>query len=236
VNTSIGGFATAKNVGGHVVIRSNTSGSSASMSFTDGAGAPLAALGITTGSARSGQVPGVAVEVHGKYTGTANDQLVFMPDGDGKIGFTPGLTVSVFDQGGNKVATLDVGQGYVPSDPIAVLDGIEVSFGPGDLSATHGDAFALDTLTDSDSTDVLVALGLNAFFHGSTAADLAVNSALESNPDLLAAGLSDAAGDADNVARMMALRSSQLDELNSSSFEDFYGDLVGNLGFETASA
>jgi flagellar hook-associated protein 1 len=237
INADIGSFVTARNVGGHLVLRSNSSGQSATMALQDGAGAPLAALGLATTGTRNGQVPGVAVAVQGKYGGSDNGRLVFVPDGDGTIGLTPGLTVSVFDDSGRKIATLDVGQGsYVPGDPIDVVDGVQVSFGPGTLSASFGDVFALDTLADSDTTDVLVALGLNSFFHGSTAADLTVNPALESNADLLAAGLSGAAGDADNLTRMLGLRDTKLSALNSSSLEDYYSDLIGNVGFESATA
>ena len=236
INKDLGTTATVKAVGGRVVIRSNSSGQSATLDLTDGSGAPLAALGLPAGAPQTGQGQGVDPQVFGKYTGTTNGQLVFVPDGDGKIGVTDSLTVGVFDTGGNRVATLDVGRGYAPGDHIEVADGVVVAFNPGDISASSNDVFAVDTLADSDTTDVLVALGMNSLFHGTTAADLSVSAALEANSDLLATGLSGAPGDPDNVVRMIQLRSATLGQLDSQSLEDFYNGVVGDVGFQTAAA
>lgn len=236
INADLGTAGTAANVGERLVIRSNSSGTTAALRLTDGAGSPLAALGLPTGVTRNGQDQGVNPQVSGQYTGTTNGQLVFIPDGDGDIGATPGLTVSVYDTTGTKVATLDVSDSYSPGTPLSVVDGVEVSFGPGTVSSTFRDVFALDTLADSDTSDVLVALGLNSFFHGTTAADLTVNPELERNPDLLAAGLSGASGDGDNLVRMQELRHTQIGGLDNRTVEDFYSGIVGDVGFESAAA
>lgn len=236
VNNQIGTFVTADDVGGHLVIRSDSAGTTATMSLTDGAGSPLAALGMRVGATATGQSRSVEVAISGKYTGQ-NDRLTFRPDADGQIGVTPGLTVGVFDSNGARVATLNVGLGqYSPGDQLAVRDGVSVSFGPGAVSASNGDVFALDTIADSDSTDVLVAIGMNTFFLGHDAATLAVNADIEANADLLAAGLNGAAGDTANVDRLLALRESALEGLGGSDFETFYADLVGEVGFEAGTA
>ena len=99
----------------------------------------------------------------GSYEGSENGQLVFVPDGDGEVGVSAGLTVGVFDGTGRRIGTLDVGQGYL-GDQIEVADGVSVTFSQGRISGSANEAFALDTLTDSDTSDVLVALGLNSFF------------------------------------------------------------------------
>ena len=142
----------------------------------------------------------------------------------------------VLDQDGNLVTTLNVGNDYEANDPIDLGNGIRVSFGPGSLSATNGQVFALDALNDSDTSDVLVATGMNAFFLGSSASDIEVNEALLDNPDRLAAGIGSASGDAGNLARMVDLRSRDLSDLAANTMEDFYADLVGDIGFETAAA
>jgi flagellar hook-associated protein FlgK len=237
INTDLGNAATAKNVGGRLVIRSNSTGPAATLLLTDGAGAPLAAMQMTVATAATGQAAPVDVEIAGSYKGSTNGRLIFVPDGDGGIGVTPGLTIGVFDDSGRRVTTLKVGRGdYSPGDYLEVADGVKVKFGPGLVSGTAKQVFAVDTLADSDTTDVLVALGLNSFFHGSTAGDLALNPDLEQNPDLFAASLTGASGDAGNLSRLLSLRTTRLAELADSSFEDFYSDLVGNLGFETAAA
>ena len=86
------------------------------------------------------------------------------------------------------VATLDVGQGYEPGTDLEVGNGVKISFGPGAVSQSTGQACSLDVLADSDTSDILVALGINSFFHGSSAADISVSSDLRANVDALAAG------------------------------------------------
>jgi flagellar hook-associated protein 1 FlgK len=236
VNNQIGAFVTAKDVGGHLVIRSDSSGTASTMALTDGAGGPLATLGMRVGATATGQARAVEVAISGRYTGT-NNQLTFKPDADGQIGVTPNLTVGVFDQSGARVATLNVGRGqYSPGDQIAVRDGIEVAFGPGTISASNGEVLALDTVADSDSSDVLVAIGMNSFFLGHDAETLQVNPDIEANADLLSAGLSGAAGDTANIDRLLALRETDLDGLGAADFETFYADLVGEVGFQAGTA
>lgn len=237
INADLTGAATAKNVGGRLVLRSDATGSGATLGLIDGTGSPLASLGLPVGTVRNGQDSAVAVQVSGLYQGSANGQLVFVADGDGEIGVTQGLTVSVYDAAGSKIGVLNVGRGeYGPGDIIEVADGVKVAFGPGAISRAGNDVFAVDTLADSDTSDVLVALGLNSFFHGSSAADLTVNPELLANSDGLAAGLAGAPGDASNLDRMLQLRERALTALDSQSIEDHYRSMVADLGFETASA
>ena len=77
-------------------------------------------------------------------------EIAALASGDGVVGVTPGLTVEVRDAAGTLVATLDVGQGYSPGDELELPDGVRVSFGAGELSATHGDVFELDVVVDGD--------------------------------------------------------------------------------------
>ncbi len=226
--------ATAKNVGGRIVMRANNSGAAATMTLADTSGGPLAALGVATGPA-SGSDDAINIAITGEYTGSANGSLVFVPEGDGDIG-SGSLTIGVFDSSGNKINTLDVGSGYIHGDQLEVADGVKVAFEHGTISATNGQVFAMDTLADSDTSDILPALGLNSFFHGSTASDLSVNEDLVDDPDLLAAGLKDFSGDGTNLQRILDLQARDLSGLNDNTIEDFYGDLVGDLGFEVATA
>jgi flagellar hook-associated protein FlgK len=198
-------------------------------------GAAHAELGLPTVTA-NGRAYTMDVAVGGAYTGATNRQFTFVPEGDGTIGMTQDLRMRVFDETGNLVTTLDVGNGYEPGEPIAVADGITVSFGAGVVSATQGQAFAVDALADSDSTDVLVALGLNSFFLGSSAADMTVNPDITGNPERLAAGISAAASDAGNLSRLASLREVDLDALDGTSIEDFWSNLVGDVGFDVAAA
>jgi flagellar hook-associated protein FlgK len=236
INTDLGAAGTARAVGGRLVLQSAQGGSTSRLALANsGAGTALGALGLST-TPVNGRNDSLAVSVEGGYAGSENQRFVFEPDRDGIIGQTQDLRIRVLDDAGNLVTTLNVGNGYEPGQPIALGNGIKVSFGAGTVSATAGQVFELDALADSDTSDLLVATGMNTFFLGSSASDIAVNPDLIGNPDRLAAGLGAADGDAGNLARLMDLRTRDVESLDQNTIEDFYADVVGDIGFETAAA
>ncbi len=236
INADLGPAGTAQSVGGRLVVQSAQGGVASQLQLTNvGAGTALAALGLST-TAAVGRDRALDIEVEGAFTGSANSRFTFVPESDGIVGQTTDLRVRVLDENGALVTTLAVGEGYEPGEPIALGNGIRVSFGAGSISGTAGQVFELDALADSDTSDFLVATGMNAFFLGSTAGDITVNQELLGNPDRLAAGLGSATGDAGNLARIVGLRDLDLDDLDANTIEDFYADVVGDIGFETAAA
>lgn len=236
INDDLGTAASAVSVGGRLALRSAQGGATSTLKLTNvGAGTALQALGLPTATATGRDQP-LEVHVEGTYSGAANDQFTFVPEGDGVIGQSDDLRVQVFDRAGSLVATVNVGDGYEPGELIDLGNGVQVSFGSGSVSASTGDVFALDALADSDSSDLLVALGMNSFFLGSKASDIEVNPDLLASPDRLAAGIGLADGDAGNLARIMTLRSRDLQSLDTNTIEDFYADIVGDVGFSTSAA
>ena len=236
LNADLGAAATASSVGGRLMVTGSQGGSSASLQLADASGgAALTALGMTSATVQ-GRDHAVAVRVEGNYDGTENQQFTFVPESSGTIGVTDELRVRVLDQDGDLVTTLDVGSQYEAGEPIPLGNGVQVSFGAGELSSESGQAFSLDLLADSDTSDVLAATGMNAFFLGASAADMCVNEELQGNPDRLAAGTGPASGDANNLMRLVGLRDRDLASLDGNTIEDFYADLVGDLGFDTAAA
>lgn len=236
INAQLGASGSAREVAGRLVIQSAQAGSTSILGLANvGAGTALAALGLSTTTATGREHP-IAVELAGTYTGTSNQRLTFVPESDGIIGQTTDLRVRVLDEGGNVVTTLAVGSGYEPGEPLELGNGLRVSFGPGAISATAGQVFSTDALADSDTSDLLVAVGMNSFFLGSSASDIAVNQDLVANPDRVAASISGAEGDGGNLARIVGLRTRDLDDLDANTIEDFYADIVGDVGFQTASA
>ncbi|PIE22974.1 MAG: flagellar hook-associated protein FlgK [Planctomycetota bacterium] len=223
-------------VGDSISLLSTSSGTSSSLSLVDGANSPLATLGLPVGITAQGQDNAMSVSVMGTYTGESNGHFRFVPDKDGEIGVTPGLTVGVFDQTGTRLATLNVGKGYSHGDRLDVAHGLQVSFGPGELSATNQHQFALDTLADPDSSDVLVGFGINTFFTGSTAADLGVSSRISSDPNLFAASLKPNAGDGANLIKLLQTRHLSVDSLDNHTLESYYSDIASSIGFETKRA
>ncbi|MCR9244292.1 MAG: flagellar hook-associated protein FlgK [bacterium] len=235
INDDLGTEATAHNIGGRLVLQSSQGGTASQLQLTNGSGTVLSDLALST-TAATGRDNALEVTIEGRYEGNDNDKFTFVPAGDGQIGSTNGLRVQVFNSAGNLVTEIDVGAGYEPGKPISIGDGIEVSFGPGTISSTDGQAFELDVLADSDTSDLLAAIGMNAFFLGSSASDIEVDPELLATPDRLSAGVGTADGDASNLARMIGLRDLNISDLDSNTIEDFYADIVGDIGFETAGA
>jgi len=215
---------------GRLFLQSLASGSATS--FTVSSGTALGALGWAPGTLVSGQDDAVAVTLGGAYTGESNESYTLVPSGDGSIGTTPGLTLDVFDSAGERVATLDVGAGYQPGTPLVLPNGLEISFGVGSLSATDQDRLTIEALADSDSAQVLVALGVNALFEGSDATDIALAERIALDPRNLAASGSGAESDNAALRALIDTRELSLGELGGVSSGEYYGDLVSGIGFE----
>lgn len=87
-----------------------------------------------------------------------------------------------------------------------------------------------------DSSNVLAALGVNVFFAGSGAGDLAVNAALAENPNLLAAASNRTPGDGSNAARIATLGHEPVAALNGRSINEFYNAIVADVAVKGSAA
>ncbi|MFT5689935.1 MAG: flagellar hook-associated protein 1 FlgK, partial [Planctomycetota bacterium] len=186
------------------------------------------------GSTVSGHDRAVTVTASGSFTGSIDEQFTFRPTTDGTIGTTDNLFVEVFDSKGAAVGTFDVGNGYEPGSELEIAGGIFVSFGLGELSATNRDSFQIDAVADSDTAGLLVGAGLNSLFTGTDALDIAVRSDLESDPGLLAASQTGADADTGLLLRLLDVEDAGVRDLGDESLGSYYGGLVGDLGFQTA--
>jgi flagellar hook-associated protein 1 FlgK len=221
----------AVTMGEHLVLQTLGTGSAASFDLTGGTA--LGALGLAPATV-TGHATAVDVQLRGAYTGSANKDLVFRPLSDGRIGATPGLQVEVRDGDGVLVATLDVGDGYLPGTELALPDGLSVSFTVGELSATDNDVLVQRVLADGDTADVLVGLGLNGFFTGTDAMTLAVEERIVRDPGLIATSQSGAPGDNGVLLALQALQTQAVAGLDT-SLSAFYGATVSDVGFQVAS-
>jgi flagellar hook-associated protein 1 FlgK len=183
-----------------------------------------------------GSLDAVDVQVKGNYTGTSDQTFSFVASGDGVIGTTPGLTIDVVDASGQVVSTLDVGAGYVPGSPIGIGQGLSVAFALGEISSTGGDRVSIEAQADSDTSDVLVALGLNTFFTGSTAADIGVREEIADDPDAFAFSSTGSSGDNGVLLELLALQEQSSDALGGRTLGDRYSDVVASVGFEVVTA
>jgi flagellar hook-associated protein 1 FlgK len=224
----------ASSVDGRLFLQALSEGTDAA--FTVDGGTAVAALGWTghVGASVTGQANAVDMRLSGAWSGATDERFTFRPTMDGTIGTTDGLEVEVLDRAGNRVTTLAVGAGYVPGTELELGGGIKVAFGLGELSATHGDLAAVDAVADSDSTDVLVALGLNTLLSGTGASDIAVRADVADDPTLLAVSLTGEEGDGALLLELLAVEDQRSSGLDGVTLGRFWGDLAGDVGFEAA--
>ena len=169
----------------------------------------------------------------GAYGGENNDTFTLTASGSGTIGLTDDLFVDVTDGSGNLVQRLNVGKGYEPGSEIEIADGVFATFEAGTLNT--GDTATTDVVTNSDTSGVLVALGMNSFFTGRGATDIAVNADLESNPERFADSFSGASSDSRNLNRLLQTRDANVALDGTRTLEQSVSDLTSFIGSEVAS-
>lgn len=218
---------TADVADGRLVLQSV--GQGAAVQFDVVAGTGLAALGLQAGTTVSGSNTSVNAQLSGSFEGENNQVWSFRPTGDGIVGSTPGLQVEVVNALGQPVATLDVGEGYVPGTALQLGSGVSVTFDFGKLSATDGDVMDVDLSADSDTADLLVGLGINSFFAGNTADTFAVSQSIIDNPLLIAASGTGANGDNGALLKMLRLQTETVGDLGV-SLTGAYGGFVSDVG------
>jgi flagellar hook-associated protein 1 len=87
-----------------------------------------------------------------------------------------------------------------------------------------------------DSSGVLSALGVNTFFTGTGAGNIAVNSSLTTNPALLAAAQNGEPGDNSGALAISQAESRSLTGLGGQSLKSSYQSLVNGIGNAVATA
>jgi flagellar hook-associated protein 1 FlgK len=155
------------------------------------------------------------------FTPTSGSFDVIVHDGAGAV--TSRLTVPVTAG----VTTLDDVAAAIDADPSLSAS---VSGGLLTISAASGRTFAFA----NDTSDALMALGLNVFFAGSSAGDMAVSPMVAGDVRKIAAARADAAGlvhpgDGANALAMAGLRT-QPAMSGSTTFSDFFAAALGSVG------
>jgi flagellar hook-associated protein 1 len=115
------------------------------------------------------------------------------------------------------------------------ISGVNASISGGKLT------IAASTSTEQisfsqDSSGTLAALGINTFFTGSGANNIAVNSQLTANPNLLAAAQNGDSGDNQTALAISKLGSTSIAALGGQSLAETYQGLVNQVGASTNAA
>jgi len=87
-----------------------------------------------------------------------------------------------------------------------------------------------------DSSGVLAALGINSFFSGKDATDIAVNSTVASQPQLLAAAKNGDPTDNQTALAIASLASQPAATLNGASLNDTYQSMIDGIASQTNAA
>jgi len=172
------------------------------------------------------------VTVSGIYTGTENPTFTCTVLDDGQIG-NGTLRVKV-EIGTDFVKEVNLGQGYAAGDLVDIGYGIKVRF---DLDSTtrkgilnKDEIFTIKALENSDTSGVLAAVGINTFFSGSGAQNIAVCSDIAANPGRVATALGADMTDNANAVRMADVRDKAVSGLGSLTCGEFYRQLVTDIG------
>ena len=184
-----------------------------------------AVLPEPTNSTLTGAPP--TISVSGIYTGTKNQAFTFTVIGTGSVG-NGTLQLEVENGDGEVVTTLNVGSGYAAGDTLDIGNGIKISVSTGDLN--DSETFEVDAFGSTDTSGVLAAVGLNTFFSGDSALDMAVCSEISAEPGRVATALGADMTDNANALRMAGLEEQAISTLDGLAPGEFYRQLVTNLG------
>lgn len=168
-----------------------------------------------------------AITMVGDNGASTNRVFRVVADGDGVVGVTPGLTLSVMDESNQLVRQVDVGLGFDQSESIQIADGLSVSLSSGDL--VGGDTFRLDSIASSDTSGLISALGINSLFLGG-GATLHVDPRIVESPGLLATSSDGEAGDTENLLRMNEISDEELFGDDNQTLQEFVTDLATKVG------
>ncbi|MEZ6042078.1 MAG: flagellar basal body rod C-terminal domain-containing protein [Planctomycetaceae bacterium] len=183
-------------------------------------------LSLHTGSA----VP----SFHGTFTGGVNEQYSVEYSGAGTIGVTPNLSATIRNQSGVVIATHQVGEGYQAGTALSLENGLSFQLSSGDVNAT--DQASVFAVTDSDSTGLLAATGLNSFFDGVDVAGFRVRTEVFENPGNIAGTKSGITGDASNFASLAGLRDRRFGGLQQRTFVEEMADITADAGLQVQTA
>jgi flagellar hook-associated protein 1 FlgK len=120
----------------------------------------------------------------------------------------------------------------------AALDAIDdvsanASGGRLNLSA---DSDAVEIRFSQDSSGVLAALGINGFFDGKDARDIAVNATLRARPQLIAAARNGQPGDNQTARAIAAMETQALGSLSGQTLKSGYQSMINTLASKAATA
>jgi flagellar hook-associated protein 1 FlgK len=118
---------------------------------------------------------------------------------------------------------------------LAAVNGVNATVSAGRLTVAASSS-AVELSFSQDSSGTLAALGMNSFYTGKDASDIAVNSVIQGNPNLLAAAKNGEKGDNQTARAIAALEDQSMTTLAGSSMKDAYQSMVNGVAVSVATA
>jgi flagellar hook-associated protein 1 len=115
------------------------------------------------------------------------------------------------------------------------ITGISASVNAGKLSIS-ADSSSVEFSFSQDTSGTLASLGINNFFTGHNAGDIAISSVISGNPSMLAAAKNGEQGDNQTALAIAGLESQSVAGLNGASLKDSYQAMVNGVASDNATA
>ncbi len=172
-----------------------------------------------------------SIEIDGIYTGP-NQEYIFTVNGTtGEVGNVNNLQLTVTDGDGTFVKQIDIGHGYSIGDRLEIENGLVITIGQGQLNANE--TFAIEAISDSDTSGFLVAAGINTFFEGTDASDIEVREWMFEDAHHVATSRGTRDIDSRNIEALANLGNERLAGLDDSTIGDYHRDWVSDIGQQT---
>lgn len=118
---------------------------------------------------------------------------------------------------------------------LSAIQGVSATVNGGKLTIAATNSGQQITFSQ-DSSGVLASLGINSFFTGTDASDIAVNSTVANNVSLIAAAQNGDAADNTNAQAMAALATQPIAALNGASLNDTYQSMINGIATQVSTA
>jgi flagellar hook-associated protein 1 FlgK len=115
------------------------------------------------------------------------------------------------------------------------ISGISASVSAGKLQVS-ADSNAVEISFSQDTSGALASLGVNTFYTGSNARDIALNQTIKDKPQLLAAARNGEPADNQTARAIAALESTSLGALGGSTLKDAYQTTINQLASKASGA
>lgn len=156
-----------------------------------------------------------------KFTPTNGSFVIHVTQKDTGLDTSTLVPINLTASGGTSLNTL--------AASLNAINGVSATINGGKLTITATNS-STQLSFSQDSSGVLAALGVNSFYTGSDARDIAVNQTVQNDPDLLAASKNGQPADNQTARAIADLESTAVSSLNGSNLKDSYQSLINGIG------